>query len=92
MLTETRLALALVLALTSCTRESEMRALVAQDYACPVGLVHVTEQRADISEPTWEVEACGHRARYTCHYRQRGSSDPDRRRGVCVRDVEYPER
>ena len=84
------LALALAIVAVACSREGEMRAVASKDLACPEDAIRVVEVRADIEEPTWEITACGHLARYTCHIRDRTSHDPERHRGICKQDVEYP--
>jgi len=86
------LALAFALSAAACSREGEMRAVAAKDFACPEDAIRILEVRDDIGEPTWEIEACGHRARYTCHVPDRRSTYPERRRGICEQDVEYPSR
>jgi hypothetical protein len=84
-----RVLAALALAMVACSREDEMRAVAGQDFGCPAEQIRILELRSDISEPTWEIRACGHHARYTCHVGDRRSSDPDKRRHDCVQDLEY---
>ena len=81
--------LLLLAASTGCSRENEMRSLAAHDFGCPANEIQILEERADISEPTWEITACGHHARYTCHVPDRHSHDPERRAGICEKDLEY---
>jgi hypothetical protein len=62
----------------------------ASDFSCAEREIAIVEAREDISEPTFEITACGHRARYSCHDRHR---DVDPRKNVvpgCTLDLEYP--
>lgn len=68
----------------------QVKARAASDFSCNERDIAIVERREDIAEPTFEITACGHRARYSCHERHR-SFDP--RKNVvpgCALDMEYP--
>ncbi len=61
-----RLATPLFLLVASCmTYESVARRRASNEFQCPEEKVQV-QQRLELSGSTFDVEACGHRARYTC--------------------------
>jgi len=79
--------------LAACTSNREtVRAKAAERFHCPERSVTIVEQRDDIGEPTYEVDACDHLARYTCHDRRRSVVESERQAGGCSLDLEYPSR
>ena len=72
-----RPALLLVL-LSSCVMPSSLaRTRASHEFKCPEEQV-VLHERSDLSQGTYDVEACGRRARYTCTV--------TRYQNVCVRE------
>jgi hypothetical protein len=85
-----RVALLTVLLLGCVSDAEKVKARAASDFSCAEREIAIIEQRDDISEPTFEIDACGHRARYSCHDRHR---DVDPKKSVvpgCTLDLEYP--
>ncbi len=75
---------------SACASNVELvKTRAGRDFSCPLREIALVEQREDISEPTYEIEACGHRARYSCHERRRGVNGQP---GGCMLDIEYPRR
>lgn len=76
---------------SGCVADADrVKARAADDFSCSEREIAIVERREDISEPTFEITACGHRARYTCRDRHR---DVDPRKNVvpgCTLDIEYP--
>jgi len=85
-----RFTITLVLLASACASDAEkVKVQAASDFSCSEREIAIIEQRDDITEPTFEIEACGHRARYTCHDRHR---DVDPKKSVapgCALDLEY---
>src|SRR5687768_8645723 len=74
-----RPVLLLFLLSSSCiTLPSLARRRASNEFRCPQEQV-VLRDRSDLSVGTYDVEACGHRARYTCSSAYKGQS-------VCVRE------
>jgi hypothetical protein len=79
--------------LCACTTNVEqVKARAGDDFACQQRDVAIIEARSDIQEPTYEIEACGHRARYTCHDRRRSVVPSQQQAAGCFLDLEYPKR
>jgi hypothetical protein len=71
--------LLLFLLSSSCvTLASLARLRASHEFKCPQDQV-VLHERSELSVGTYDVEACGHRARYTCSSAYKGHS-------VCVRE------
>ncbi len=63
------LALPLLWSVGCADREEMARVRAAHELRCPTDEVGVAP-RPDISDGTFDVEACGQRARYTCFARR----------------------
>jgi hypothetical protein len=63
---ELRLLLLLTLLLSSCvTPASLARTRASNEFKCPKEQV-LLQERPELSDGTFDVQACGQRARYTC--------------------------